>query len=331
MTNKPLFSIIIPVYNVEKYLHQCLESIFCQDFAEYEVICVNDGSTDGSFHILQEYELKYKNLIIVDVENGGTPAARNIGLKLAKGEYIWFIDSDDWIEPKSLRILSKSTVSKPDIICFNGKLKYEDSGIEAFDDGIVEQGVSGWEYYNKYALVGRKFHFVCVVLRIYRRDFIIQNKLYFEKGISHEDNLWIPIVLYHAQSVSTISELLYNYRIRQGSKMQTVNIKKLTDIIDVANKLSDFFIPINYINKRVVYREIAGEYFKGFSKQQVKIYGKHDEELKKKINWTSFKVVSVYPRHKRIYFLLSIHPGLFRFYEYLEGKMKNKFLKVTHK
>ncbi len=90
-----LISIIIPVYNVEPYLRQCLDSIFEQEADNYEVICINDGSTDGSAEILDEYAAKYLNLKVLHVANGGTAKARNLGMELAQGEYIWFVDSDD--------------------------------------------------------------------------------------------------------------------------------------------------------------------------------------------------------------------------------------------
>ena len=91
-------SIVIPVYNVEKYLKQCLESVVNQTLDKIEVICINDGSTDNSLNILKEYEKKYNNIIIIDQENKGPGFARNIGMKRASGKYIYFLDSDDYIE-----------------------------------------------------------------------------------------------------------------------------------------------------------------------------------------------------------------------------------------
>lgn len=321
-TQAILFSIIIPVYNVEKYLRQCLDSVFSQNFISFEVICVNDGSTDGSLAILEEYRIKHNSLIILNLTNGGTAWARNHGLKQAKGDYIWFVDSDDWINTESLKILSSYIYDEPDILCFNGKLLYEQDGREKTDPPIVDKDMTGWEYYNKYALLPRNFHFVCVVLRLYKRTFLIGNNLFFEKEISHEDNLWTPVTLYYAQKLRTCSENLYIYRIREGSKMQSTNEIKTFDIIKVANKLADFFIPTIHINKTTIYREIAGEYFKGFMPDEIKKYGNNDQELIQTINWKHFKIVSVYPRHRRIYRLLSISPTLFRLYIKVESILK---------
>lgn len=317
------FSVIIPVYNVEQYLCDCLDSIVAQSYHDYEVICVNDGSTDGSLTILREYESKYANIVIIESLNGGTASARNIGIEAAQGDYIWFVDSDDWIESNALDILHKHIQDKPvDILCFNGKLTYEEDGRVEQDKGFVDSNISGWEYYNKYALSKRKFHFVCVVLRLYRREFLLKNSLFFEKGISHEDNLWIPKVMYYAQSVYVISESMYVYRIRRGSKMQTQSFKQVEDLIIVANKLSDLFIPIKDIDKGQLYREIAGGYFGSFTSDNVKLFGNKDAEIKKMINWESFKEVSMYPRHRQIYVLLKIQPNLFRLYLKLESYSK---------
>lgn len=317
-------SIIIPVYNVETYLRDCLDSVVAQTYPDYEVICVNDGSTDGSLAILREYESKYTYIVIIDSPNGGTASARNLGIEAAKGDYIWFVDSDDWIESNALDRLHKHIQDKSvDVLCFNGKLTYEENGRVEQDKGFVDSNLSGWEYYNKYALAKRKFHFVCVVLRLYQREFLLKNSLFFEKGISHEDNLWIPKVLYYAQSVSVIPDSLYVYRIRKGSKMQTQSFKQVEDLITVANKLSDFFIPIKDIDKGQLYREIAGGYFGAFTSDNVKLFGNKDTEIKKRINWESFKEVSMYPRHKRIYLLISIEPSLFRLYIRFESIIKN--------
>jgi glycosyltransferase involved in cell wall biosynthesis len=100
-------SMIIPVYNTEKYLEECLDSCLSQDlpYEDYEIICINDGSIDGSLDILRGYEARYPNIIVIDQPNGGVSAARNVGIDIAKGDYVWFIDSDDLIRSNSLKML----------------------------------------------------------------------------------------------------------------------------------------------------------------------------------------------------------------------------------
>ena len=312
-------SIIIPVYNVEKYLEKCLNSVLNQTFTDYEVICVNDGSTDGSLTILRDYEKQFKNLIVIDTENGGTASARNIGLENAKGEYIWFVDSDDWIEENSLQILdSQLKNEKPDVLCFNGKVVYEEDRHIEFDEIQPENFTSGWDYYNKYALQGRKFHFVCVVLRVYRRNFLIENDLFFDKNVSFEDNLWIPQVFYYTKNVKVIPDYLYFYLIRAGSKMANFTQERAFDSINVANLLAGFFIPRN-IEKRTVYREIAGMYFSIFVPPKNII---PDKEIRKHINWEYFKAVAQYPRHKIIYHCLKVNTFVFLLFLKIEKILK---------
>ena len=180
----------------------------------------------------------------------------------------------------------------------------------------------GWEYYGRYALSKRNFHFVCVVLRIYRREFLLADGLFFEEGIYHEDNLFTPIVCYYAASVRVIPDILYVYRIRQGSITQSFTDKRIFDTIKVANRLAEFFIPKTDIDKSVVYREIAGEYFSVFMSDKAKAYRGDYSVVEPLINWDSYKAVSLYPRHRRIYRLLSISPRLFRLYLGVEKLLK---------
>ena len=115
------FSFIVPVYNVEKYLSRCLDSLLTQNYQNFEIICINDGSPDNSINILQMYQKKHNNIFIINQENKGLGGARNTGLKYASGDYIWFIDSDDWIEPTSLYLLNNyiSQEGSKDMILFN--------------------------------------------------------------------------------------------------------------------------------------------------------------------------------------------------------------------
>jgi len=316
------FSIIIPVYNVENYLEQCLNSVLNQTFADYEVVCVNDGSTDGSLEILNNFAEKNSRFQIIDQKNGGLSDARNTGIKAAKGDYIFLLDSDDWITENALEILNKN-IENQDFIVFNGERFFEDGTIETPDKGISEQKLAGWEYYNKYALQSRKFHFVCTVLRIYRREFLIENKLFFKKGIYHEDNLFTPICCYCAENVKVISDVLYAYRIREGSITQTPSKQRIFDIISIANILSEFFIPKN-IDKSIIYREIAGMYFSVFMPPKNIVPPK---EIRKHINWTYFKAVSQHPRHKIIYRCLRINVFLFNLFLKAEKIMKGRFFR----
>ncbi len=323
----PKFSIIIPVYNVEKYLSDCLDSVLNQTYQDYyEVICINDGSTDQSLAILEEYEKKADNLTIISQENKGPSEARNTGIRQAKGDYIWFIDSDDWIERNSLEVLSKY-INGEDFICFNGRKYFDHKRILEDADSGVEEELTGWDYHNKYSLVNSKIHFLCVMSRIFQRDFILKNNLFFEPGLYHEDNLFMPLVCYYADKVKVIPDTLYIYRVREGSISQTPSKKHVFDMIIIANKLSEFFIPKNDLDKSALYRGISGRYFFAYMPPQSNILNNDFREVKNLINWDSFKTVSIYPRHKRIYTLIRLHPALFKFYLKIERLSRKRLLK----
>ena len=252
-----LFSVIIPVYNVEKYLRACLDSVLNQTLPDWEAICVDDGSSDGSAFILNEYAAKDDRIKVIVQPNAGTAAARNAGLRVAQGDYIFFLDSDDWLESDSFQILA-DRLQGEDILCFSGKRYFESTGLFHPADILPEKTYqSGMDYYNENALLPRDFAFVCVVLRAYSRPFLLKYGLFFDDGISYEDNLWVPKVLYYAQTVTVIPDMLYLYRIREGSKMQEVSLNRKMDMLKVANRLAAFFIPKQGFDKTTVYRAIT--------------------------------------------------------------------------
>ena len=255
-----LFSIIIPVYNVEKYLHECLDSVLGQSFPDWEAVCVNDGSTDGSAVILKEYSERDNRFRIVEQQNAGLSAARNTGMEYATGDFVLFLDSDDWLEPKALEILAGSLEGE-EMVCFSGRRYLEEEKRFCPSDQLEErQYQSGMEYYNENALRHRDFAFVCVVLRAYKRSFLIDNGLRFKEGIYHEDNLFTPLACYYAQGVRVINDCLYDYRVRGNSISTTSSLKHLSDVMTVANELASFFTSKTGFDKTVVYRAITHHY-----------------------------------------------------------------------
>lgn len=282
------FSIIIPVYNVEAYLHQCLDSVLCQDFSDWEAVCVNDGSTDGSAAILEDYVAKDARFRLVTQPNGGLSAARNAGLDAAKGEYILFLDSDDWLVENALKVLS-TNLSGEDMLCFSGRRFYEKThGFNPSD--LLKNGdyQSGMDYYNENALLPRDFAFVCVVLRAYRRTFLMDNGLRFKEGILHEDNLFTPLACYYAHEVRVVNACLYNYRVRVNSITNTFDMKRLTDLMETANELAAFFIPKKGFDKTVVYRAITHYYQVAF----VEAPKGERQTLKRLCDWGLYRKVS---------------------------------------
>ena len=283
-----LFSIIIPVYNVEKYLFDCLDSVRNQTFDDWEAICVDDGSTDDSAIVLEAYAAKDARFKIVGQPNGGLSAARNTGLSQASGDYVLFLDSDDWLERNALEVLSENLVDE-DMLCFSGRRYFEDEQAFKEPDRLKRQTYStGMGYYNDNALQPRDFAFVCVVLRAYKRTFLLERELWFKEGIYHEDNLFTPKACFYAEQVSQIEDILYNYRVRQSSITTTANEQRLRDMLAIANELAAFFIPRRGFDKTVVYRAITHHYQVVF----VNAPTESRQELKSQCNWSLYRTVS---------------------------------------
>lgn len=298
------FSIIVPVYNVKQYLEQCLESLQAQDYKGYEVICVNDGSTDGSREVLTRWESLYPQMRVIDRVNGGLSAARNTGLKAVIGDYVVFVDSDDWVESTMLSRLAAS-IDNEDMICF--ACRRTSNG--AFDTLASEQ-TDGWSYYNRHVLEHHEVPFVCVWQRCYRREFLEENNLRFREGILHEDNEFTPRACLKSKRVKVIPDVLYNYRIRSGSIMTTRGLRSKESLITIGNELSELFAKEHGIDKTVAYQALTQCYQMAF------IDNTHEEDIKLKpqIDWSSyFRVSRTKLRHRINYTALLISPTLFRF------------------
>lgn len=283
-----MFSVIIPVYNVELYLKGCLESVRGQSFTDWEAVCVNDGSTDGSAAILEDYVAKDARFRLVTQPNGGLSAARNAGLDAAQGEYILFLDSDDWLESKALETIEAS-LKDEDMLSFSGRRFFEETQNFNPSDVLSEKTyTSGMDYYNENALLQRDFAFVCVVLRAYRRAFLVDNGLRFKEGILHEDNLFTPLACYYAQKVKQINACCYDYRVRAHSITTTVDMKRLTDLMETANELAAFFITKQGFDKTVAYRAITHYYQVAF----VEAPKGERQTLKRLCDWGLYRKVS---------------------------------------
>lgn len=276
------FSIVVPVYNVEDYLEQCLESLRAQSCQDYEVVCVNDGSTDNSPKLLAEWEERFPQMKVIDRENGGLSAARNTGLKEAKGDYVVFVDSDDWVETMMLSRLANEANGE-DMVCF--ACRRTDN--EKSDVLEVEQG-NGWDYFNRHALEHREVAFVCVWQRCYRRQFLLDNDLWFREGILHEDNQFTPRACLKAQSIKVIPDILYNYRVRPGSIMTTRGLRSKESLVLIANELSDLFGKERNIEKTVIYQALTQCYQMAFLNNS----RENNSHLRQMVDWKLYRKVS---------------------------------------
>ena len=216
----PKLSIIIPVYNVEPYLRECLESVLQQDFSEMEIVCVDDCSTDSSAEILQEYGKKDPRIHIFRHErNRGLSAARNTGLAYAGGKYVWFVDSDDMIKPGACKKLYETAErNETDIIYFNMTfLNGKESWIQRREQKYVtHKGVmSGRQMFCLFQEDGSVK--VETWRQFYKREFLLQNDLLFYEGILHEDMLFSFQAAMKAKRAADLDCALYVYRQRKDS------------------------------------------------------------------------------------------------------------------
>lgn len=236
------FSVIVPVYNVEKYLANCLDSILKQTYNDFEIVIVNDGSPDNSQQIIDEYAKNHPEKIKAYVkENGGLSDARNFGIERATGEYLMFIDSDDYISLGLLEALNHKLCEKAvDVIRFSAQVVFEngEKGETIFFPGT--DAISGVEALNK--LIDNKQYFEPAPFYAYKREFWKQNGFSFAVGRYHEDFGLIPQVIMKADSFSSVDDIGYFYVQTASSIIRGTNYEK--DVIK-ANDIQ--FHSLNHI------------------------------------------------------------------------------------
>jgi len=233
-----LLSIIIPLYNAELYIERCLSSCINQNLSpdEYEIIVINDGSTDKSLEVAKEVTRNRTNATIITQSNQGVSAARNHGLSVAKGEYIWFVDADDWIKENCIKdIYGRAKQSDVDICMISASYGSGDK----YDKMFSHPEMTGKVATGILFIEKRKIK-VCAPFSIYKRTFLTENQLQFKNGIYHEDNEFSLRSYYLAKRVSYIDEIFYFYYQNPTSVIQVVNPKKAFDLIIVANSLFEF-------------------------------------------------------------------------------------------
>lgn len=242
-------SIIVPVYNVEKYLSKCIDSILNQSFKDFELILVNDGSTDNSGKICDEYKKNNTNITVIHKKNGGLSSARNTGLSICKGEYIAFIDSDDYIHPKMFEVLYNNLILyAADIsICdYERVIEKTENKVEEINNIVVKQYDNIEAIERLYTEDNAKFIICCN--KLYKRELF--NNIKFENGKYHEDEYIIPKILYKCKKVIFNDCKLYYYLIRPGSITgKGFNIHKL-DALDAFEERIKFFEENNLIQFR---------------------------------------------------------------------------------
>lgn len=229
MSDRILVSVVIPMYNVGKYIEKCLTSLRCQTYKDLEIICVNDGSTDNTLSLAQKCAREDERIILVDKPNGGPSSARNAGIDAAKGEYIYFLDGDDWLETEAIEALVNcAQENQAELVLFNARTYFESEAVEAANKSYTDyyrrkgtyEGVYTGE--NLFVELNRNWDFKpSACLLFIKREFLQEIGLRFYDGILHEDNLFTITLLQKAERVVLCNKVLYGRLLREASIMSS--------------------------------------------------------------------------------------------------------------
>ncbi|MBE7020160.1 MAG: glycosyltransferase family 2 protein [Ruminococcaceae bacterium] len=257
-------SIIIPVYNVEKYLEECVDSIISQDFENKEIILVNDGSTDNSPAICDEYAKKHDCIRVVHKENGGLSDARNAGLKEAKNQYILFVDSDDYIAKNSLKAIARvADSSRADVILLEAKKFFPDGTSIGIGDGITADKVRNLSCDEALSNLSEAPKFpASACTKLIKRELFLKNEnLLFKKGLLSEDIDWSLKLFCIADTFDYCDIDYYYYRQnRQGSITNTLGSKNISDFLYILKKWSEISKQLSPSQKKFVLSNLSYEY-----------------------------------------------------------------------
>lgn len=238
-----LFSIVVPVYNVENLLERCVNSLVNQTYKNIDIILVNDGSTDGSGRLCDEFENKYENIRTFHKKNGGLSDARNIGIESARGEYIIFVDSDDYIDLNTCHnfynIIKKR---KPDILVGSAKKVLKENIVNMEHSYQDNEAFIEGKKFLEIELSNKTMH-MAACLNLYNKKFLFDNNLRFKKGILHEDEEFVPRAFLRARKIISTNIFFYFYVIREGSitsqKNQLKNVKSILKIVTELESIYD--------------------------------------------------------------------------------------------
>lgn len=219
------FSVVVPIYNVKNYLDECIDGIIRQSFKDYEIILVDDGSTDGSAEACDEWKNKYDSIKVIHKPNGGLSDARNVGANQAEGEYLVFLDSDDyWNDEFFLeKIYDMTHMSNLDLVVFGYKKVINEKELSIYtpqsESKTIEELVLAGEFN------------ICAWDKVVRRDLISSNNIAFRKGVFSEDMEWCSLLYKCVESVAVLPEAPHSYRQRDGSITKRISEKNISDVV----------------------------------------------------------------------------------------------------
>lgn len=253
-------SVILPVYNAEKFIAQCLDSIMGQTLKEIEIICVDDGSTDNSLQIMKEYENKYSNIVVISQENAGAGAARNKGLKRAKGEYLSILDADDFFEPNMLEeAYTKAKEDKADMVVFPSDQYYEDTNTYKSVNWTLRYGkIPPYTPFKHRQMTDNVFKvFVGWAWdKLFLREFVEKHNLLFQEQRTSNDMLFVFSAVVLAQRITVVDKdkILVHQRRNNKESLSNTREKSWQCFYNALTELK------NRLVKENMYRELEQDY-----------------------------------------------------------------------
>lgn len=301
----PKISVIIPVYNTEKYLEKCLDSIINQTYQNFEIVIINDGSIDNSQNIIDKYLDKYQNKIkCINKENGGLSSARNYGIEVARGDYIIFVDSDDYIKKDLFEQLLPYIQKDIDLVKYKLiKVSEEYKELERVDGPSFDE-VTGEEGFNKLVFNDVLLEPACLYL--YKRDIFIKNNLRFLENTYHEDFGLVPIILLYTNSIVSIN--FYGYYYLQANNSITRNedytktIKRANDLLIHYDNMKKAIenLNIKQKTKENMYLYYTNAIFDNLKKLQKKEKKKYVQQIHKRKLLNNIKIINLKRLIKRM-------------------------------
>ena len=256
--NSPIVSVIIPCYNVEKYLRECLDCVINQTLQEIEIICVDDGSSDGTLEILNEYQKKDSRLQVISQKNAGAGAARNNGLRIAKGKYLSFLDSDDFFELNMLQeAYDSAEQNQADFVVFNSDQYHMDKNSYVKVPWVLRmQDIPPYMPFTYRQLTDNVFKtFVGWAWdKLYRREFVLQNNLFFQEQRTTNDMLFVFSGLVAAKRISVVDKVLAHQRRGSSESLSVTREKSWHCFYDALIALK------RYLEEKGVFWELEQDY-----------------------------------------------------------------------
>lgn len=306
---KKILSIIVPVYKVEDYLEKCVLSLIDgvgeNNLDKTEIILVDDGSPDNCPTICDNLADKYKNLKVIHQKNAGVSAARNAGINAASGEYITFCDSDDFVDKNICKIFSFIN-NNPNTQVFSVGLKKNDNLISVFNQKQLNP-----QNFEDILFAAKNDITISCCAKIVKRDFILNNKLFFPTGIKSEDLVWSYNILFKSTNYMLLDLVYYNYVDRESSITHTFNLKGIQAQIENYRRLKNLVLQLNitkkqqkqllrYLMQGYIYTIYTAKYLNKKDKKEAKNYFKQNKDL-------------LYPPHNLKLYLFYLYTKVFSF------------------